>query len=135
MLLDLCGPVSAGQGTVSAPLRHDAVCLPDDAGGEVDYPAYLIAEAFAQIACRAAQKVVPLEGRRYLPASIRGLEIIDAPAEDCTGARLIADLVRSRPLPEFTCSLVGPDENVLVRTTVVVAPAPLQPQQPAEGRP
>jgi len=125
MLLDLCGPVAVDQSASSAPLRAGIAGLPTDSCGERGYPAYLLAEAFAQIACRSAQILVPLADRRYLPATTRGFELL-APLDGALAdVRLTAECLRARPLPEFACRLVAADETILARATVVVAPAPI----------
>lgn len=133
MLLDLCGRLSVDPGSVSAALHGDAVRPPADDCGEQGYPAFLLAEAFAQIACRAAQALTPLNKRRYLPATVKRLEIVQPLDGDLGGARLMAEPLRMRPLPEFACKLVGSAGNLLARTTVVVAPAPVRPASAARS--
>lgn len=124
MLLDLCGPVSVADGAVSARFQADATAKPHDASGEVAYPAFLLAEAFAQIACRAAQAIAPLASRRYLPATTRGLSIVVPLADWSDGCRLVAAPSRLRPLPEFACRLIDRHNATLARANVTVAAAP-----------
>lgn len=137
MLLDLCGPLAmdATRTMASAPFRPDAVRRGGVTCGETGFPAYLIAEALAQVACRAAQIQVPLAGRRYLPATTRALTIADHPPSSVAGGTLTATLRRMQPLPEFACRLMDGDGGTIAEATLIVAPAPnVQPQSDQEAR-
>lgn len=123
MLLQLCGDVALDAGSNgSAPFRPGSHPVTrDPALREQGYPAYLLAEAFAQIACRTARAADPAD-RRMLPVRITGF-VADVPSPIDHATRLEAQLVRSRPLAEFACRLVDLSGNPIASAAVTVAPA------------
>lgn len=122
MLLQLCGDVAIGDTGGSAPFRPERHPVArDPALREQGYPAYLLAEAFAQIACRTARAGDPRD-RRVLPVRITGL-VADHPIPSDQAHTLEARPLRSQPLAEFACRLVDPCGHPLASATVTVAPA------------
>jgi hypothetical protein len=123
MLLQLCGVVAVGADrSGTAPFCPELHAITRDPQlCEQGYPAFLLAEALAQIACRTARAADGAD-RRMMPVRIMALTAATVPATAGCGGRLVARLLRSQPLSEFACALEDATGVTIASATITVAP-------------